>query len=284
MVLAARLGSITTVAGATVGEAAVTITLFALAIRHCINLPLSRQLLALRPVILVLPLTWLAGWAVSGATAGDPDLYRLALQRLPPSAFNSAYWRSSPREPPERHQGHLPHARAGTQTGGPAPMTGAGRSSRWGRRPSWVLLAGWFSLEGMGATAGDLMAQDRRRRVAQWRGPELRHGPRRPIRRWSGLAPGRPPGYSHLVCVCGPFYSRRKVVESLPNSLAAALDLVDPLLRGPLGRFRPSELEVLIRRFSHARFIGLDVSMLGSPDSWHPSTCSWSETGGAEPT
>lgn len=133
-----------------------------------------------------------------------------------------------------------------------------------------ALVAGWFSFERRGATAGDLMARDV---AAGWlaeAGLPCDLALAAPFAGgvdWESVDPGR---YSHLIFVCGPFHARRKAVELLPRPARAALLLVNPLLKGPMSRFRLSELELLVNRFPHARLIGLDVSMLGPPETWHP--------------
>lgn len=133
-----------------------------------------------------------------------------------------------------------------------------------------ALVAGWFSFERMGATAGDLMARDV---TGRWlAGVALPYDvaladPFAGGVDWERVDPSR---YSHLIFVCGPFYARRKVFELLPNAAVTALRWLDPVMKGRLATFRPSILELLVRRFSHARLIGLDVSMLGSAQAWHP--------------
>ena len=102
-----------------------------------------------------------------------------------------------------------------------------------------VLVAGWFSFEGMGATAGDLLCRDL---IAQWlctaRLPyAVAHAP--PFSGgvdWRTLTPA---DYTHLIFVCGPFGQGWPVVEFL-------------------------------NRFEHCRRIGLNLSMLDRLESWNP--------------
>ena len=68
-----------------------------------------------------------------------------------------------------------------------------------------VLVAGWFSFEQMGATAGDLMARDV---ACQW----LREGGAlydvahaQPFAGGVDWQTVDPDDYSHVVFVCGPF-------------------------------------------------------------------------------
>jgi hypothetical protein len=101
-----------------------------------------------------------------------------------------------------------------------------------------ALVAGWFSFEGMGATAGDLIARDV---VCAW----LTQG---------GLAfdvATAPPfddgidwrsaaaDYSHVVFVCGPFGNGEPVAS-------------------------------FIERFSTSRLVGVDLTMLQSLGEWDP--------------
>ncbi len=102
-----------------------------------------------------------------------------------------------------------------------------------------ALVAGWFSFEGMGATAGDLIARDV---VAKWLkeaevacdialAPPFRGGVD-----WKSVDPRT---YTHLVFVCGPFGNGKPVTEMLV-------------------------------RFSGCRLVGLDLSMLQPPAEWNP--------------
>lgn len=155
-------------------------------------------------------------------------------------------------------------------SGSPRPRWRRRDPVRWTPSTPRALVTGWFSFERMGATAGDLMARDV---TTEWLADaglpyDVAHAaPFAGGVNWERVNAHE---YSHLIFVCGPFYARRKVVELLPRPGVAALALLDPLLRGRLAVLRPSVLELLVRRFSHARLIGLDVSMLGSPQAWHP--------------
>jgi hypothetical protein len=102
-----------------------------------------------------------------------------------------------------------------------------------------VLVAGWFSFDEMGATAGDLLARDV---VCRW----LDEG-RVPYT----VATAPPfgggvdwrfvdaPEYSHVVFVCGPFGNGWPLTDFLP-------------------------------RFAHCRLVGVDVSMLQPLEEWNP--------------
>jgi hypothetical protein len=102
-----------------------------------------------------------------------------------------------------------------------------------------ILVAGWFSFEQMGATAGDLFARDL---VCDWvekaglpydvaLAPPFEGGVA-----WRELD-GR--DYSHVVFVCGPFGNGWPITEFLPH-------------------------------FGGCRLIGLNLSMLQSLDEWNP--------------
>jgi hypothetical protein len=102
-----------------------------------------------------------------------------------------------------------------------------------------ILVAGWFSFEQMGATAGDLLT---RNLVCEW----LEHAglsydvalapPFRGGVDWRSVDPQI---YSHVVFVCGPFGNGWPITEFLP-------------------------------RFAGCRLIGLNLSMLESLDTWNP--------------
>jgi hypothetical protein len=102
-----------------------------------------------------------------------------------------------------------------------------------------VLLAGWFSFEGMNTTAGDLLARDVAARWLEQGGyahdvavtPALGEGVD-----FHAVDPAR---YTHLVFVCGPFRN-----TSFINGLLA--------------------------RFAGCRRIGLNLSMLTPLDEWNP--------------
>lgn len=107
-----------------------------------------------------------------------------------------------------------------------------------------TLVAGWFSFEGMGATAGDLLARDL---ACEWlreagRSVEIAHAP--PFSGgvdWRSVDPDR---YQEVVFVCGPFGNGP-----------------------PLDRF--------LERFRAARLIGLDVSLLEPIEAWDPFELLW---------
>jgi Polysaccharide pyruvyl transferase len=107
-----------------------------------------------------------------------------------------------------------------------------------------TLVAGWFSFEGMGATAGDLLARDL---ACEWlreagRSVDVAHAPP-----FSGGVDWRsvdPAGYHEVVFVCGPFGN------------------------GP-------PLDGFLKRFRAARLIGLDVSLLEPLEAWDPFDLLW---------
>lgn len=102
-----------------------------------------------------------------------------------------------------------------------------------------VLVAGWFSFDGMGATAGDLHARDV---VSRWLSraqcphdivvaPPFTDG-----LSWSSI---RPSDYTHLVFVCGPFGE---------DEMTSAF----------------------LKRFEHCVKIGVNLSMLTKLEDWNP--------------
>lgn len=102
-----------------------------------------------------------------------------------------------------------------------------------------ILVAGWFSFEEMGATAGDLMARDLACEWIQRAGRAYDVALAPPFCGgvdWRSVNPG---SYSHVVFVCGPFGNGWPLVEFL-------------------------------ERFAGQRLIGLNLSMLQPLDVWNP--------------
>jgi hypothetical protein len=134
-----------------------------------------------------------------------------------------------------------------------------------------VLVAGWFSFDGLGATAGDLLARDV---ACSWlSSADFAHDVAlaSPFTGGVDWRRAEPAGYSHLVFVCGPFWVRRKVVRFLPGVVAAALARRATALRQVrLDPLRHFALELLVSRFRRARLIGLGISVLGPPGAWQP--------------
>jgi len=101
-----------------------------------------------------------------------------------------------------------------------------------------VLVTGWFSLEGGGATAGDVMARDvacawlAERGLAYDVAQERALGPGVD---WFRIAPER---YTHLMFICGPVGA-------------------------------DAEVAALLERFAGCRRIALNVSIVGDP-AWRP--------------
>jgi hypothetical protein len=102
-----------------------------------------------------------------------------------------------------------------------------------------VLLAGWFSFEAMGATAGDVMARD----VALGWIAECGLGcdvataaPFYGGVDWTRADPSR---YSHVVFVCGPFGNGPPLVDFLERFRACPLIGLDLSLLEPLDEWNP---------------------------------------------
>jgi hypothetical protein len=102
-----------------------------------------------------------------------------------------------------------------------------------------VLIAGWFSFEQMGATAGDLFARDL---VADWLAAGgialdiATASPFSPTFDWRQIDPA---DYSHVIFVCGPFGNGWPVTDFL-------------------------------ERFAGARLIGMNLSMIQELEEWNP--------------
>jgi hypothetical protein len=102
-----------------------------------------------------------------------------------------------------------------------------------------VLVAGWFSFEGMGATAGDLLSRDL---VCLWLGEggipfDVAVAP--PFVGGSCLSSVDPTSYTHVVFVCGPFGNGPPVTDFL-------------------------------ERFGGCRLFGINLSMLQDLEEWDP--------------
>jgi hypothetical protein len=102
-----------------------------------------------------------------------------------------------------------------------------------------TIVVGWFSFEGMGATAGDFLAKDV---VGEWLDQTGRSWDLATAPPFEGGVDWRlvdPSSYSRLIFVCGPF-----------------------------GDFELSQQ--LIERFAHCRMVGINLSMLQPLDQWNP--------------
>lgn len=102
-----------------------------------------------------------------------------------------------------------------------------------------ILVAGWFSFERMGATAGDLMVLNL---VSEWlddSGYPHDTAVAPPFTRGVDLEKVDPAEYSDLVFVCGPFGNGPPITE-------------------------------LLNKFENCRLHGLDLSMLQSLNKWNP--------------
>ncbi|MGB1124680.1 MAG: polysaccharide pyruvyl transferase family protein [Phycisphaeraceae bacterium] len=102
-----------------------------------------------------------------------------------------------------------------------------------------VLIAGWFSFEQMGASAGDILARDR---TAKWladAGINFDVAVEEPFEGDVRLSEVNPDEYSHFLFVCGPFGSGWPINE-------------------------------MMQRFAGCKWIGLNLTMLEKLDDWNP--------------
>lgn len=102
-----------------------------------------------------------------------------------------------------------------------------------------VLIAGWFSFEQMGASAGDILARDR---TAKWladAGINFDVAVEEPFKGDVRLSEVNPDKYSHILFVCGPFGSGWPINE-------------------------------MMQRFAGCKWIGLNLTMLEKIDDWNP--------------
>ena len=102
-----------------------------------------------------------------------------------------------------------------------------------------VLVAGWFSFEEMGATAGDLMSRDLACEWIERSGLAYDVAHAHPFTGGVNWQSVDPENYSHVVFVCGPFGNGPPVVEFLD-------------------------------RFAGRKMIGLNLSMLQDLNEWNP--------------
>ncbi len=102
-----------------------------------------------------------------------------------------------------------------------------------------ALIAGWFSFEGMGATAGDLLARDL---CADWLSSA---------------------DWAWEFAIADPFTDGIAWRDADPSDY----DLV-VFVCGPVGNGWP--LTEFLDRFANRHVIGLNVSMLESVDRWNP--------------
>lgn len=102
-----------------------------------------------------------------------------------------------------------------------------------------TLVVGWFSFEGMKATAGDLLARDV---VCDWL---TRSG-----RRWD-------------IAVASPYKGGPHWLAVDPANYTSLVFVCGPMAESPL----TSEI---VRRFAHCRLIGIDLTMTMPLDKWNP--------------
>ena len=125
-----------------------------------------------------------------------------------------------------------------------------------------ILVAGWFSFEQMGATAGDLLACEV---VSDWL-----HEAGCPfdVARVKALGPGvdwqtvEPTFYSHVVFVCGPFGNGWPIPDFLDRFRSSRLIGVDLSMLQPLDEWNPFDL--LLERDS-SRTARPDISFAATP-------------------
>lgn len=102
-----------------------------------------------------------------------------------------------------------------------------------------VLIAGWFSFEQMGASAGDMLSRDL---TAKWltdAGIDYDIAVELPFTDGVRLGEVNPSDYTHILFVCGPFGSGWPINE-------------------------------MMERFAGCKWIGLNLTMLEKLDEWNP--------------
>lgn len=102
-----------------------------------------------------------------------------------------------------------------------------------------VLIAGWFSFDQMGASAGDMLALDLASKWLKGGGIDFDIAAEAPFVGDVRLAEVDPADYSHVLFVCGPFGSGWPINE-------------------------------MMERFAGCKWIGLNLTMLEKIDDWNP--------------
>lgn len=126
-----------------------------------------------------------------------------------------------------------------------------------------TLVAGWFSFEYMGATAGDLLTRDL---VCDWLDAEgVEYDVALAPAFGAGVAWQRtdPSAYSHVVFACGPFGKGPPVTEFLERFDSSTLVGVNLSMLDPIDQWNPFDL--LLERDS-SRSARPDLSFLASAE------------------
>ena len=127
------------------------------------------------------------------------------------------------------------------------------------RRGARALVAGWFSFEEMGATAGDLLVKDVVCRWLDESGLKYDVALAHPFSGGTDWHTADPSAYSHVVFVCGPFGNGSPLTEFLPRFSGCRLIGVDLSMLQPLHQWNPFDL--LLERDS-SRAVRPDVAFL----------------------
>jgi hypothetical protein len=107
-----------------------------------------------------------------------------------------------------------------------------------------VLVAGWFSFEQMGATAGDLLVRDL---ACEWLDEA---------------------GRSYAVATAPPFTGGVDWRAVEPRDFEQVVFVCGPFGNGP-------PVDAFLERFGHARLAGLNLSLLESLEAWDPFDALW---------
>lgn len=102
-----------------------------------------------------------------------------------------------------------------------------------------ALVAGWFSFEGMGATAGDLMARD-------------------VVCGWLDSC-----GMNHALATAPPFEGGIDWRAASPDEYGLVIFVCGPCTNGP-------PVDAFFAHFGASRLVGVDVSMLQNLADWNP--------------
>ena len=123
-----------------------------------------------------------------------------------------------------------------------------------------TLVAGWFSFEQMGASAGDLIARDLACSWLEEAGHAYDVALAAPFEGGVNWRIVDPAAYSHVVFVCGPFGNGEPIKEFLPRFTGCCLVGLNLSMLDPLDVWNPFDL--LLERDSSAT-ARPDITILG---------------------
>src|SRR5580700_8487927 len=112
-----------------------------------------------------------------------------------------------------------------------------------------TLVAGWFSFEDMGASAGDLMARDLACDWLKQAGHRIEVAVAPPFVDGVDWRTVEPTEYAQVVFVCGPFGEGPPIIEFMDKFRGSAFSGLDLSMLKPLDEWNP--FRVLLERDSN---------------------------------